>query len=191
MSQIDFDTVQLAMTPTTVVRRALAILAGAVLIALSAQVAMPLPGTPVPVTLQVLAVLVAGGLLGPRLGAASVTVYLLFGIAGAPVFAPGGPVGVARLVGPTGGYLLALPLAAAVVGRVAADGRSWPRLLAGLAAGVLTVHLGGVAQLAVLSGDLTVALRLGSLPFLLGDLLKIVIAALLLRRFGPTIHARL
>ena len=184
-------TAHLTMTPTSVGRRALAILAGALLVALGAQVAIPLPGTPVPVTLQVPAVLIVGGLLGPRLGAASMAVYLAMGAAGLPVFAPLGAPGVARLFGPTGGYLLALPLAAAVVGLIADRGRSWSRLALGVVAGAAVVHLGGVAQLAVLTGSWGVALTWGSVPFLLLDLVKLALAGLILRRFAATTRALL
>jgi biotin transport system substrate-specific component len=181
----------LGMTPTTVVRRSLAVLAGAFLVAIGAQVAIPLPGTPVPVTLQVPAVLVVGGLLGPRLGAASMAVYLAFGAAGVPVFAPIGAPGFARLFGPTGGYLLALPLGAAVVGVATEHGRSWSRVAVGVVAGLAVVHLGGVAQLAILSGDVSTALALGSAPFLLLDLLKLVVAGAIIQRFGKTTRALL
>src|SRR5437763_1622693 len=93
--------------------RVLAVVLGAVLVALAAQVAVPLPGTPVPMTLQPMAVLLVGGLLGARLGALSMILYLAMGAAGLPVFTPTVPlVGVARLFGPTGGYLLAYPVAA-------------------------------------------------------------------------------
>ncbi len=177
------------VTASAVVRRAFAVLAGAILVAIGAQVAIPLPGTPVPVTLQVPAVLIVGGLLGPRLGAASLVVYLLLGAAGVPVYAPLGAPGVARLFGPTGGYLLATPLAAAAVGRVVGDGRSWARLALAMLAGVGVIHLGGVAQLAILSGDLATAIVWGSLPFLLLDLLKVVIAGLIVRRFAATTRA--
>lgn len=191
MNEIRTQAARLVMTPTGVMRRSIAILAGALLVALSAQAAVPLPGTPVPLTLQVPAVLIVGGLLGPRLGAASLAVYLVFGIAGAPVFAPVGAPGVARILGPTGGYLLALPLAAAVVGRVVGDGRSLGRLALGLVLGVLAIHAGGVAQLLVLTGDAGAALRLGSLPFLLGDLIKILVAGLIVSRFGSSTRALL
>lgn len=167
-----------------VVRRAAAVAAGAVLVALGAQAAVPVPGTPVPMTLQVPAVLIVGGLLGPRLGAASLALYLLAGAVGLPVFAAGGVPGVARLFGPTGGYLLAYPLAAAVMGVLAADVRRLPRLAMGLAAGLLVIHAGGVAQLAILGGDLGIAVRAGSLPFLLGDLVKLIVAGLVVRRFA-------
>jgi biotin transport system substrate-specific component len=182
---------QISMTPTAVVRRSLAILAGVLLVALGAQAAVPLPGTPVPVTLQVPAVVIVGGLLGPRMGAASMALYLLLGAAGLPVFAPTGVPGFARLIGPTGGYLIAYPLAAAVVGVVVRDAASWWRLAVGLVLGVAVIHLGGVAQLAVLTGRPDEAVALGSLPFLVGDLVKIVVAGLVVRRFGSSARALL
>lgn len=182
----------LPWTPARVVRRVVAILAGALLVALGAQLAIPLPVTPVPITLQVPAVLIVGGLLGPVLGASSMVAYLLLGGAGLPVFAPTGPSGIAWWFGPTGGYLLAYPLAAAITGRLVGQGRSWAMIAAGLIAGTATIHLGGVMQLGVLSGDLGAALELGSLPFLWLDILKLLVAALILRRFAPSnISARL
>ncbi len=127
-------------------RRAIAVILGAAFVALAAQVAVPIPGTPVPVTLQPLAVLIVGGLLGPALGASSLVLYLLLGAAGLPVFTPIGLPGVARLIGPTGGYLLAYPLAAAVVGRLAGDGKATTRLALAALAGLVVIHLGGLAQ---------------------------------------------
>ena len=180
----------IVFTPAAIVRRALAILGGALVVGLAAQFAVPLPGTPVPLTLQVPAVLLVAGLLGPRAGAASMVVYLALGVAGLPLFAPVGPPGLARLLGPTGGYLLAYPLAAALTGHIAGDARSWPRLAAGLLAGLAAIYAGGTAQLAVLTGDFGNAMRLGSLPFLLPDLVKLLVVALLLRRFTATFRAR-
>ncbi len=168
-------------------KRVVALLSGALLVTLGAQIAVPLPGTPVPITLQVPAVLIVGGLLGPALGATSLAVYLAMGIMGLPVFAAGGVLGIARLFGPTGGYLLAFPLAAALAGRVAAGGRSWTRLGGAVIAATLVIHAGGVAQLALLGGDLGIAVRAGSLPFLAGDVVKLVVAALVIRRFAPKI----
>lgn len=187
----DVRTVPLTMTPTTVVRRSLAILAGVVLVTAGAQAAVPLLGTPVPLTLQVPAVLIVGGLLGPRLGAVSMVVYLALGAAGLPLFAPTGVPGFARLIGPTGGYLLAYPLAAALVGRLSVDGRSWAGLALGLVAGLVAIHAGGVAQLAILTGDASAALALGSFPFLLGDVLKLLVAGVIVRRFAATARALL
>jgi biotin transport system substrate-specific component len=172
-------------------RRTVAILGGALLVAVAAQVALPLPGTPVPFTLQVPAVLLVGGLLGARMGAASLALYLALGVAGLPVFAAVGPAGLARVLGPTGGYLLAYPVAAAVTGQLMGSGRSWLRLSGALFAGLAAIHLGGVAQLAILTGDLGRAIRLGSLPFLPFDLFKLLLVGLVLRRFTPTFRARL
>ena len=121
----------------------------AAMMALGAQIAIPIPGTPVPFTLQPLAVVLAGLCLGPVAGAASMVLYLLVGALGAPVFSPIGAPGVLRLIGPTGGYLLAAPAAAAIAGLV---GRRFPafagRMLAAFL-GIATLYLGGVAQLLV------------------------------------------
>src|SRR5260370_28588737 len=89
-----------------------AVVLGAVLVALAAQVSVPLPGTPVPVTLQPMAVLLVGGLLGARFGALSIILYLAMGASGLPVFTPTVPLlGIARLFAPTGRDLLGSPLA--------------------------------------------------------------------------------
>jgi len=174
----------------TTLTRVLAVVAGVIIVALGAQAAVPIPGTPVPFTLQVPAVLIVGGLLGPRLGAASMAVYVLMGAAGLPVFAPVGVPGIARLVGPTGGYLLSYPLAAAVVGYLACRG-SWFAVAGAVVAGLLVIHAGGITQLAVLGGDLSVALRLGSFPFLVYDLVKLLFAGLIIGKFGSRTRALL
>ena len=182
-------------TRELVVRRTVAVLLGTALVALAAQVAVPIPGTPVPVTLQPLAVLIVGGLLGPALGASSLVLYLLLGAAGLPVFTPFGLPGVARLIGPTGGYLLAYPLAAAIAGRLATaePGRTpgVARLSLAAFAGLALIHLGGLAQLVLLTGSGAAALQLGTLPFLLSDLGKLAIAVLILRPFVSPLRARL
>jgi biotin transport system substrate-specific component len=180
---------------TVPARRALALLTCVLLTALSAHIAVPVPGTAVPVTMQTLVVMLSGLLLGPALGASAMTLYLLAGAAGLPVFAAG--AGVAYLFGPTGGYLLAFPAAAAIGGTVARAltggvsgagqgvGGGGVRLLALGAAATLTaatVFAGGWAQLSVMTGDPATALRLGVLPFLLGDALKVVLAVLLATR---------
>jgi biotin transport system substrate-specific component len=118
-------------------------------------------------------------------------VYLLLGGAGLPMFAPMGVPGFARLIGPTGGYLLAYPLAAALVPVLAGNGRSWGRLALGLVAGLVAIHAGGVAQLAILTGDVSAAMALGSAPFLLLDVVKLVIAGLIVRRFAESMRALL
>jgi biotin transport system substrate-specific component len=156
----------------------------AALLAAASQVAVPVPGTPVPITLQPLVVALAGLVLGPGAAAASMVMYLAAGIAGVPVFAPIGVPGVARLLGPTGGYLLAYPGAAAVVGLLATraaarPGSAFARRVIAAAAGILVLYVGGVAQLAVLTGSLTRALELGVPPFAAFDALKAVAAAAL------------
>lgn len=150
-------------------------------LAAAAQVAIPIPGTAVPMTLGPLAVVLAGLWLGPRAGAASMILYLAAGAAGLPVFAPVGAPGFLRLLGPTGGYLLAYPLAAFAVGALA---RRHPRFggrVAAAAVGVAVMHLGGIAQLTMLTGSLESAFLLGSLPFLGMDAVKSILAGILSR----------
>ncbi len=167
----------------------LAAVVGAALVALAAQLAVPLPGTPVPMTLQPLAVLLVGGLLGPGLGAASLVLYLVAGAAGLPVFTPLGAPALARLLGPTGGYLLAFPVAAAVTGWVTARRPGWAGLVLGPLLGMAAIHAGGWAQLAALTGSVRAALAAGVVPFAVGDTLKVAVAALVLRRARPWTRA--
>src|SRR6266481_2102496 len=190
---------------TLVIRRAAAVVLGALVVAGAAQVSVPLPGTPVPMTLQPMAVLLVGGLLGARFGALSLILYLAMGAAGLPVFTPTVPLfGIARLLGPTGGYLLAYPIAAYAVGAIVPPlrsaergsggedtGRQWARVLLGVLAGLVLIHLGGLAQLAILTGNVSGAARLATWPFLLGDLLKIAVLVPVLTQLTPTIRARL
>lgn len=158
----------------------LSLLIGALLVALSAQVAFPVPFSPVPMTLQGLAVILVGGLFGAAAGAGALVLYLVAGAFGAPVFALGSS-GLARLLGPTGGYLLAFPVAAIVAGQVARRGQLGRSLLGALLA-MFVIHLGGWAQLTLLTGQAERAVALGVTPFLLQDLLKVVLAGLVLWR---------
>ncbi|HEX2778852.1 MAG TPA: biotin transporter BioY [Gemmatimonadaceae bacterium] len=151
----------------------------AVALALAAQIAIPLPGTPVPFTLQPLVVVLAGFWLGPVAAVASMTTYLLAGAVGLPVWAPLGAPGVARLVGPTGGYLLAYPLAAWVASVLVRRAGSVGGRIAAAIAAMAVIYAGGLAQLAVLTGSVTVAALLGAAPFAGLDLVKCVIAAIL------------
>ena len=192
-----------------------AVVLGALLVAAAAQISIPLPGKPVPMTLQPMAVLLVGGLLGARLGALSMILYLAMGAAGLPVFTPTVPLlGVARLFGPTGGYLLAYPVAAWATGWFANPGRQpgdktnrvpmpvnpglppgvrepWAQVTLGVVAGLVLIHLGGLAQLAILTGNLSAAARFGTWPFLLGDLIKIAVLVPVLAKLTPSIRARL
>jgi biotin transport system substrate-specific component len=157
--------------------RALGIILAASAMALGAQFALPLPGTPVPFTLQPLVVVLAGLLLGPADAAAAMVAYLLAGMSGLPVWAPMGAPGIARLLGPTGGYLLAAPMAAAVAGRLGAGRTRFDARALAAMAGILVLYLGGLAQLAVLQGSLTVAAWLGVAPFVAADAVKALVAA--------------
>lgn len=159
----------------------------ALALAAAAQVAIPIPGTAVPITLQPLLVVLAGLWLGPAAGAASMALYLVAGAAGLPVFAPLGAPGAMRLIGPTGGYLLAYPLAAFVAGRLGVTARSFAARALAACAGVLVMYAGGLAQLAALTGSLSVAVVQGVLPFAALDAVKsLVAAALAPRRASPT-----
>lgn len=180
-------------------RRSLAAGVAALIVAASAQVLVPVPFSPVPMTLQPLAVLAVGGLLGAAAGSAALFLYIALGVMGLPVFAAGGS-GLAHLLGPTGGYLLAFPIAAGVTGALVGRAVATPggasagavlRALLGCAAGMVIIHIGGVAQLALLGGDTAVAFRVGFVPFLTGDLLKVGLAAALILAAGPKIRSLL
>jgi biotin transport system substrate-specific component len=168
-------------------RRLLGIAVGAVVVAAAAQAAVPVPFSPVPMTLQPLAVLVVGGVLGAAGGVAALVTYLTLGVLGLPVFA-GGSSGVIHLLGPTGGYLLAFPVAAGVAGALSRPGAGVLRVLLACALGMVVIHLGGVAQLALLGGDPALAFRVGFVPFLTGDLLKVGLAAAVVLGLGPVIR---
>jgi biotin transport system substrate-specific component len=173
---------------TTVVPRigaradAVLVLAAAALIAGAAQVSIPLPFTPVPVTGQTFAVLLVGASLGTVRGLSAAGLYVLLGIAGAPVYADGGS-GWHVFAGATGGYLVGIALAAAVTGRLAE--RRWDRTVSSAIGAMLTgnvvVYLCGLPWLAhSLGTSLTKTLELGLYPFVAGDLLKLYLAAALL-----------
>lgn len=157
--------------------RVLGVVVAAGALALAAQFALPIPGTPVPLTLQPLVVVLAGLLLGPAAAAAAMVLYLVAGAAGLPVFAPIGAPGLVRLLGPTGGYLLAYPVAAAVAGRLGAGRAAFATRVMAAMAGMLVIYLGGLAQLAVVTGSLASAALLGVLPFVAADAVKAVVAA--------------
>ncbi len=164
--------------------RNLALIVGfSLFVALTAQIAIPLPWTPVPITGQTLGVLLTGAILGPRRGALAILLYLVEGLAGMPVFA-GMTSGMVKLLGPTGGYLMALPFAATLVGWLAQRGwdRRVPTALAMFGFGNLIIYAIGASWLNIYKdtfGQISV-MWAGVYPFLLGDALKIVVAALVL-----------
>jgi biotin transport system substrate-specific component len=167
--------------------RTAAVLFVAVLTAAASQLSLPLPVTPIPLTVQPMVVLLGGAVLGARAGAVSQLLYLALGLAGLPVFAasPLLPQGAARLLGPTGGYLMAYPAAAFVAGWLAQRGLDRRYLTAVLAmlAGLAVIYASGTLWLAfVLSPSnpaqaLAPAIRGGVFPFVLADTLKLLFAA--------------
>ena len=163
----------------TLIRGAGIVLAGSALIAVCAHVSIPLLFTPVPVTLQPFAVVLLGLLLSPRLAVSTMVAYLLEGAAGLPVFTPHGLGGVAQLLGPTGGYLLSYPLVAGLVSVLWRSGmRSFSRALmvAGLGS-LITLGLGAVWLGFITHSGAGTVLNHAVLPFLPGDVLKVVAAA--------------
>jgi biotin transport system substrate-specific component len=157
-----------------------------VLTAAAAQISVPLPFTPVPFTFQPMVVLLGGVVLGPELGMLSQVLYLGAGLAGLPVFAasPILPQGPARLLGPTGGYLLSYPFAAWVAGSLARRGldRRYVTSVLAMAAGLAVVFTCGVLWLALFapgadSRSLSTALAVGFYPFVFADLVKLGLAA--------------
>jgi len=159
------------------------------LTAAAAQVSVPLPFTEVPLTLQPMVVLIGGFALGSRLGAASQMLYLLAGIAGLPVFAasvtlPPGPL---RLLGPTGGYLMAYPFAAFIAGWLAERGfdRRYAGSFMAMLAGLVIIFASGITWLGLFARTLggsapigiSAALATGLYPFLFADIVKLAIAA--------------
>ncbi len=157
-------------------------IAASLFVAACAHVSIPLPFTPVPITLQTFAVVLVGMALGPVAGFSALMLYLAEGAAGLPVFSPHGAAGIARLVGPTAGFLFAYPLAAAIAGalvRVKAFGPSrFARgVIAGVAASAIIFAMGAgwLAQFAHLSS--MAAWRVAVAPFLPGDAIKIIASA--------------
>jgi len=157
------------------------VLAGSALVAVCAHLAVPLYFTPVPLSLAPFAVLLLGLLLSPRMAAATLGAYLAEGAMGLPVFAPTplAPSGLAHLLGPTGGYLLAYPLAAALIALLFRRGhKGFTRAALSASAGSLVILLCGASWLAVLTHvPAQSVFKLAVLPFLPGDALKVAAAA--------------
>jgi biotin transport system substrate-specific component len=155
------------------------IVVGALLIFLSAQVSIPVPGSPIPITGQTFGVLLVGGALGFRRGVMSIGLYVLIGLIGLPFFAEG-KGGFAVLLGARGGYLIGFLLAGSVVGRLAEQG--WDRRIIGafgaMAIGNVVIYLVGVPWLMVVAHyDLATGIAKGLTPFLLGDAIKLILAS--------------
>ena len=158
---------------------ALLVLSASILIAIAAQIAIPVPFSPVPLTMQPLAVLLVGVVLGSKRGAAAAALYLLEGIAGAPVFT-GLHGGAVWLTGFTGGYLMSYPFAAFVAGWFSE--RGWGsttlRAVTGMLVALAVIYAGGWAWLALSLGPAK-AFAAGVAPFIVADIVKIAIGAML------------
>jgi biotin transport system substrate-specific component len=170
------------VAPVDRVRAVLLVLAFSLLTALAAQVAIPLPFTPVPVTGQTFAVLLTGALLGSRLGAMAMVAYLLEGAVGLPFFAMAGGGPARLLASPTSGYLLSFPAAAFLTGMLAE--RGWDKRFltaaAAIALGSVVIILCGWSWLAIWTGSATQTFKIGVAPFIAGDVIKIALAAAVL-----------
>ncbi len=175
------DTVKVLLVRKRIMPRAavrlLSTLAFTLLITIGAFVYIPLPFTPVPITMQVLFVLLAGLMLGKRYGTLSVLLYIVAGIMGVPLFA-GAAGGVARILGPTGGYLLGFLLAPYIVSLLYHKLRQgFLALVLSLYAGLFVIYACGVIHLALmLNITFHKALQAGVYPFILGDTVKIILA---------------
>jgi biotin transport system substrate-specific component len=167
----------------------LAVVSATALVAICAHIAVPLGFTPVPVTMQTFAVLLLGLLFGPGAAFACLALYLMEGAVGLPVFSPHGPGGIAQMLGPTGGYLLSYPFAAALASLLYRRGRrSFVAAIAASGMASLLILGAGASWLALLThAKFSVVFAQSVAPFLPGDAVKILAAAAcvsMLRSFG-------
>jgi biotin transport system substrate-specific component len=170
------------------------VLSASLFVAVCAHLVVPLPFTPVPLTLSDLAVLVVGLLLGPEMAFAALALYLAEGAVGLPVFAPAGPGGLAQLRGVTAGYLIAYPFAAAAAGYLVRKMASLPRYAAAVIASLVASTLimtSGAAWLGFFTHhDWNLTLRLAVMPFVPGQIVKIIAAAGIFTTLAANLHAR-
>ena len=171
-------------------RNILIVVAASIIIALSAQLSIHTAFSPVPFTMQPLALLVVGAILGPRRGAAAAALYVAEGVAGLPVFA-GGAVGAAVLFGPRGGFLLAFPVAAFIAGLAASRfaNRTTALSFAIMLGAIATLYLGGWSWMAGFLGlGAKKAFTLGVAPFIAMDVIKALIATLVIPAARPFLN---
>ena len=173
-------------------KQAAIVIAASLFVALCARVAVPIPGTPVPLTLQNFGVLTVGLLLGSRRGFAALTLYLVEGASGLPVFSPAilGS-GIAHLTGATGGFLMAYPLAAFVAGYIyehTSRRFAWAALSA--VAAEVVLFAGGLSWLAVLTHSVSLALRYGLYWFVFAEVIKVLMAAAVAARWRHQTSSR-
>lgn len=183
----------LGARPLVAAQKAALVIGGSLLVAICARFFVPLPFTPVPLTLANFAVLLVGLTLGSRAGFAALAIYLAEGAMGLPVFSSAGPGGIAQLLGPTGGYLIAYPLAAFLAGWIAERGRrtlAWYALAA--VAAEVVIFAGGIGWLAVLTrGAVSQAVRFGLYPFVFAEIIKVMSAAAAAKKLKTVVSGRL
>ena len=154
------------------------IVAASLFVAACARFSLPIPGTPVPLSLQNFAVLLVGLALGSRRGFMALALYLAEGAAGLPVFNPTGAGGIRQLLGPTGGFLVAYPLVAGCTGFVFERGsRTFARATWAGILGEIVLFAGGISWLAVLTQSITRAIRFGLYGFVFAEVMKVTFAA--------------
>jgi biotin transport system substrate-specific component len=158
-----------------------AIVIGASLfVALCARITLPLPFTPVPLTLQNFGVLLVGLSLGARRGFLALGLYLTEGLMGIPVFSPAGPGGIAQLLGPTGGFLLAYPFVAGIAGWIFENtAKTFARAATACLLAEIYLFVGGLSWLAILTHSFAQAIRFGLYWFVFAEVIKIMSAAAL------------
>ena len=160
------------------VRQAAIVISATVFVALCAHISIPLPFTPIPLTMQNFAVLLVGVTLGSRRGFAALALYLMEGLTGLPVFNPTGPGGLAQILGPTGGFLMVYPLVAALAGWIAERGiRGFARTAIGCVLAELVLFSGGIGWLVVLTHSASLAMRYGFYWFVFAEIIKVMMAA--------------
>ena len=154
------------------------VVAASFFVAICARIYIPLPGTPVPLTVQNLGVLLVGLALGSRRGFAALALYLAEGASGLPVFSPHGLGGIAQILGPTGGYLVAYPFVAALTGYLFERGKpTFARAAFASFAGEVLLFTFGISWLYVLTHSLARALSFGLYWFIFAEVIKIMLAA--------------
>jgi biotin transport system substrate-specific component len=160
------------------VRQTAIVVGASLFVALCAHITIPLPFTPVPLTVQNFGVLLVGLLLGSRRGFAALALYLAEGAVGMPVFNPTGPGGITQLLGATGGFLLAYPLVAWLAGFVMEHGRkTFVRAALGGLLGEVVLFISGLTWLTFLTHSIAQAIRWGLYWFLFAEVIKVMMAA--------------
>lgn len=173
------------------VRQVALVVGASLFVALCARVTLPLPFTPVPLTMQNFGVLLVGLTLGSRRGFAALALYLVEGASGMPVFNPTGLGGVAQLLGPTGGFLLAYPFVAGIAGWIMESGkRTFVRAATAAVLAEIALFAGGLSWLAILTHSLAQAVRFGLYWFVFAEVIKVMSAAAIASGWRRTFRAR-